>query len=37
MEVREHLPLEELERLERTEKEARRAKRLRIVVLAMKG
>jgi transposase len=37
MDVRGHLPLEELVRLERIEKDATRSKRLRIVILAMGG
>jgi transposase len=37
MDVREHLPLEELVRLERVEKDAARSKRLRIVILAIGG
>jgi transposase len=37
MEVRGHLPLEELVRLERAEKDASRSKRLRIVILALSG
>src|SRR5215213_572018 len=37
MEVRPHLPLEELVRLERSEKDAARSKRLRIVILAIGG
>lgn len=37
MDVREHLPLEELIRLERGEKDASRSRRLRIVILAIGG
>src|SRR5262245_31346382 len=37
MDVRGHLPLEELVRLERVEKHATRSKRLRIVILALGG
>lgn len=37
MDVRFHLPLEELVRLERIEKDAARSKRLRIVILALGG
>ena len=37
MDVRSHLPLEELVRLERVEKDAARSKRLRIVILAIGG
>ena len=37
MDVRGHLPLEELVRLERIEKDATRSKRLRIVILAIGG
>jgi len=37
MDVRWHLPLEELVRLERAEKDAARSKRLRIVILAIGG
>jgi hypothetical protein len=37
MDVRGHLPLEELVRLERIEKDAARSKRLRIVILAIGG
>jgi len=37
MDVRVHLPLEELVRLERIEKDATRSKRLRIVILAIGG
>ena len=37
MDVRGHLPLEELVRLERVEKNAARSKRLRIVILAIGG
>jgi transposase len=37
MDVRGHLPLEELVRLERVEKDASRSKRLRVVILAMSG
>ena len=37
MEVRGHLPLEELVRLERAERDAVRSKRLRIVILALSG
>ena len=37
MDVRGHLPLEELVRLERVEKDAARSKRLRIVILAIGG
>jgi transposase len=37
MEVRGHLPLDELVRLERVEKDAAHAKRLRIVILAVNG
>ncbi|MBX3435424.1 MAG: helix-turn-helix domain-containing protein [Pirellulales bacterium] len=37
MEVKDHLPLEELKRLERIEKDADRARRLRILILAVEG
>src|SRR5688572_12561549 len=37
MDVRFHLPLEELVRLERAEKNAARSKRLRIIILAVGG
>ena len=37
MDVRFHLPLEELVRLERAEKNAARSKRLRIIILALGG
>ena len=37
MEVKDHLPLEELKRLERVEKDANRAKRLRILILGVEG
>lgn len=37
MDVRSHLPLEELVRLERLEKDAARSKRLRVVILAIGG
>jgi transposase len=37
MDVRFHLPLEELVRLERVEKDAAQSKRLRIVILALGG
>jgi transposase len=37
MDVKSHLPLEELKRLERVEKDANRARRLRIVILGLEG
>ena len=37
MEVKDHLPLEELKRLERVEKDADRARRMRIIILGIEG
>ena len=37
MELKDHLPLEELKRLERVEKDADRARRMRIVILGIEG